>query len=94
MIMRRALLLFLFVGLPLLVRALPSYADAQKIGLLRDGMFYVEAVPVRSFKATLTEKWVNPNIGNGNLYVFAPVLPELPGQGKVSTNLMVIPNLL
>ncbi|MGA2070427.1 MAG: transglutaminase-like domain-containing protein [Sedimentisphaerales bacterium] len=90
--MRRALLLFLFVGLPLLVRVLPICADAQKIGLLRDGMFYVEAVPVRSFKATLTEKWVNPNIGNGNLYVFAPVLPELPGQGKVSTNLMVSGN--
>jgi Transglutaminase-like superfamily len=87
--MRRALLLFLFVGLSLLVWVLPSYADAQKVGLLRDGMFYVEAVPVRSFKATLTEKWVNPNIGNGNLYVFAPVLPELPGQGKVLTNLMV-----
>jgi hypothetical protein len=40
----------------------------------------------------LTEKWVNPNVGDGNLYVFAPVLPELPGQGKVSTNLMVSGN--
>jgi hypothetical protein len=90
--MRRALLLFLFVGLPFLVRALPSCADAQKISLLRDGMFHVEAVPVRSFKATLTDYWVNPNIGEGTLYVFAPVLPELPGQGKVSTNLTVSGN--
>jgi hypothetical protein len=57
--------------------------------LPRDGMFYVDAKPVLALKATLTEYWVNPHVGQGSLQVFAPVMPILPGQGNVSTRLLV-----
>jgi hypothetical protein len=87
--MRRALLFFLFVVLPLFGCVLPTRADAPRFILPRDGTFYVEAKPVFAFKATLTENWVCPNAGEGTLNVFAPVLPELPGQRKVSTRLLV-----
>jgi hypothetical protein len=87
--MRRVLLFFLFVAFPLLVRTSSILAETQKFVLPRDGMFYIEAKPVSSFKATLTEHWVNPYVGRGILYVFAPALPELGGQGRVSTHLLV-----
>jgi hypothetical protein len=82
--MKRAVLF-----LPLLACVLPTRADEQKSILPRDGTFYVEAKPVLQFRATLNENWACPNVGEGTLYVFAPVLPELAGQRKVSTRLLV-----
>jgi hypothetical protein len=82
--MKRALLF-----LPVFACALLTRADEQKLILPRDGTFYVEAKPVLQFRATLTENWVCPNAGEGTLYVFAPMLPELAGQRKVSTRLLV-----
>jgi len=87
--MKRVLLFFLFATSLLCVCALSTFADTSKFVLPRDGKFYVEAKPVLKFKATLTERWVNPDVGEGTLYVFAPVLPELPEQRKVSTLLQV-----
>jgi transglutaminase-like putative cysteine protease len=90
--MRRVLLFFLFVASFLFVCTLTTRADAQGFVLPRDGMFYVDAKPVLKFKATLTEYWVTPYVGEGTLYVFAPALPELPGQRNVSTRLLVSGN--
>jgi hypothetical protein len=70
----------------------PTRALAQQTLVPRDGMFYVERKPVFVFKATLSEDWVCPQAGDGTLHVYAPVLPELPGQGKVSTRLFVAGN--
>jgi hypothetical protein len=67
-------------------------ALGQRFNVPRDGMFYVEAKPAFSFKATLAEDWTCPHVGDGTLHVYAPVLPELPGQGKVSTRLFVAAN--
>jgi len=55
-------------------------------------MFYVEPKPAFAFKATLAEDWVFPHAGDGTLHVYSPVLPELPGQGKLSTRLFVAAN--
>jgi hypothetical protein len=75
---------------------LPSMSStralAQQFVVPRDGTFYVERKPDFTFKATLAEDWVNPHLGAGTLHVFAPVLPELPGQGKVSTRLFISGN--
>jgi hypothetical protein len=67
-------------------------ALAQQSGVPRDGQFYVEARPAFVFKATLAEDWVCPQAGDGTLHVYAPILPELPGQGKVSSRLYVARN--
>jgi hypothetical protein len=67
-------------------------AFAQGFDVPRDGMFYVEAKPAYAFKATLAEHWVCPHAGDGALRVYAPVIPQLPGQGKVSTRLFVAGN--
>jgi hypothetical protein len=64
-------------------------ALAQRLDVPRDGIFYVDAKPAFSFKATLAEDWVCPHAGDGTLHVYAPVLPGLPGQNKVSTRLFV-----
>lgn len=84
--MRQELFYYLFVIL--LLSAWESSTSAEFV-LPQDGMFYIEAEPVSTFKATLTEHWVNPYVGRGTLYVFAPALPELCGQGRVSTHLQV-----
>jgi hypothetical protein len=72
--------------------ASPERALAQGFDVPRDGMFYVEAKPAFAFKATLAEDWVCPHVGEGTLHVYAPALPELPGQAKVSTRLLVAGN--
>jgi hypothetical protein len=72
--------------------AMPCRALAQGFDVPREGVFYVEAKPAYAFKATLAEDWICPNVGEGTLHVYAPVLPELPGQAKVSTRLFVAGN--
>jgi hypothetical protein len=72
--------------------ASPDRALALGFDVPRDRMFYVEATPAYAFKATLAEDWTFPNAGEGTLHVYAPVLPELPGQAKVSTRLFVAGN--
>jgi hypothetical protein len=67
----------------------PNHAAAQGFHVPQDGMFYVETKPAFTFKATLSEEWICPHAGDGTLHVYAPVLPELPGQGKVTTRLFV-----
>jgi hypothetical protein len=67
-------------------------AFAQRSQIPRDGQFYVEARPAFVFQAILAEDWVCPHAGRGTLHVYAPVLPELPGQGRVSTRLFVAMN--
>ena len=89
--MRRVLAALLIV-LSGLYSGTRNRAFAQRFDVPRDGMFYVEAKPAFSFKATLSEDWVCPHAGDGTLHVYAPVLPELPGQGKVSTRLFVATN--
>jgi hypothetical protein len=69
--------------------ASPAREPAQSFVVPADGMFHVEAKPAFSFKATLAEDWVCPHAGDGTLHVYAPVLPELPGQGNVSSRLFV-----
>jgi hypothetical protein len=79
----------------LLVIGSPNDALAQATALPHDGMFHIEARPAFQFKATLREHWVSPRAGAGSLDVFAPLLPELPGQRNVSTRLVAVqaPNL-
>ncbi len=89
--MRRVLAALLIV-LGILYPGTLNRAFAQRVNVPRDGMFYVEAKPAFSFKATLAEDWICPNAGDGTLRVYAPILPELPGQGKVSTRLFVAGN--
>jgi len=62
---------------------------AQEFVVPRDGLFYVEAKPAFTFKATLKDDWKCPRARSGALHVYAPVLPEIPGQGNVSTRLFV-----
>jgi hypothetical protein len=70
--------------------AVPPPLLAQRPLVPRDGTFHVESRPAFTFQATLTEDWVCPHAGDGILRVYAPVLPELPGQRKVSTRLYVV----
>jgi len=70
----------------------PNRAFAQPFDVPRDGLFYVESRPAFAFKATLAEDWVCPHAGDGTLHVYVPILPELPGQGEVSTRLFVAAN--
>jgi transglutaminase-like putative cysteine protease len=91
--MRRVLLIFLFVSSFSFGWASSVCAVEQRFVLPHDGMFYIEARPVSAFKATLSENWVNPGVGEGTLNVFVPVLPELPGQMRVSTRLLVEGNV-
>src|SRR5262245_39588493 len=67
-------------------------AFAQRSNVPRDGTFHVEARPAFVFKVTLAEDWVCPHAGDGTLHAYAPVLPELPSQGKVSTRFFVAAN--
>jgi hypothetical protein len=67
-------------------------ASAQEFEVPRDGMFYIEARPAFTFKATLADDMRFPHAGAGTLYVYAPVMPELPSQSKVSTRLFVANN--
>jgi hypothetical protein len=66
------------------------FAGSQTIDSLHDGLFYIEAKPVSKFSATLIEKWnwTAKEVGSGTLTIYAPVLPQLPGQDKVATRLM------
>jgi hypothetical protein len=58
----------------------------------QDGMFYVEAKPAFTFKATLSDNWLCPHAEDGTLDIYAPVAPELPGQRQVTTRLFVAGN--
>lgn len=65
----------------------PTGAFAQqRFEVPCDGLFHVEVKPAYGFKATLAEDWTCPNAGKGTLHIYAPVLPELPSQRKVSTD--------
>ena len=82
---------------PLVLSALglflsPGLALAEPFVVPRDGTFHIEARPALDFKATLTETWTAPNAGSGTLHVYAPVLPELPGQARVSSRLSAAGN--
>lgn len=54
-----------------------------------DGTFHIARKPAFKFEATLKDGWSSGQVGAGTLHVYAPVLPELPGQGKLSTRLSV-----
>jgi transglutaminase-like putative cysteine protease len=77
---------------PLVLSALglflsPDLVLAEQFVVPQDGSFHIEARPAFDFKATLTETWTAPYAGSGTLHVYAPVLPELPGQTSVSSRL-------
>ncbi len=92
-IIMKLLKLFWIVVLPNLFFLLSlTHTLARQFIVPEDGMFYVERKPAFTFKATLAENWVTPHAGVGMLHVFAPVLPELPGQWNVSTRLFISGN--
>ena len=78
-----------FVACIVSICALPDRLSAQDWVPPRDGAFHIEAKPAFAFKASLVEHWVNPNMGTGTLHLYAPIMPELPGQRKVSTRLAI-----
>lgn len=86
--MGRSLTLGLVIS-TLCVCTLPEHLDAQDWVPPQDGTFFIEAKPAFTFQASLVEHWVNPRTGAGTLHLYAPVLPELPGQRKVATRLAV-----
>ncbi len=90
--MKRAIRACLPVVATLFLLTSPTQVVAQRFILPKDGAFYIQRKRAFIFKATLTENWVNPHLGAGTLHVFAPVLPQLPGQGNVSTRLFVVGN--
>ena len=87
--MKRLELSWLVVVSALIPFTSPTLALAQQFVVPRDGMFYIKRASAFTFKATLAEDLMAPNVGNGTLHVFAPVLPELPSQQKVSTRLFI-----
>jgi hypothetical protein len=89
-IMRRSLWHLLTVATLLCAWTSPTLALAQSFVVPRDGTFYIQAKPAFTFKAMLADDWVCPNAGDGTLHIYAPVLPKLPGQGKVNTRLYVV----
>jgi hypothetical protein len=90
--MQRIVLFLSVATVALFTWASADRALGQPWDVPQDGMFHIESTPVLGFTATLTEDWVSPHVGNGTLHVFAPVLPELPGQAKVFTRLSVVGN--
>jgi hypothetical protein len=77
----------LLVGLCVVISA--NLSLAQEFVVPRDGSFYVESQPTFTFKATLADDLRCPHARSGTLHVYAPVLPEIAGQEKVSTHLFV-----
>lgn len=77
------------LGAGLVLFLLSGQALAQQFVVPQDGLFHIEPRPAFTFTATLAESWIAPGVGPGKLHVFAPVLPELPGQASLSSRLSI-----
>lgn len=81
--------LFLFLALVANAVLYPPIAHAQKSNVPQDGAFHIVRTRAHKFTATLKESWRNPRVGDGELKVYFPVVPQLPGQEIVFTRLRV-----